>query len=91
MRVDQGRVVVLVLVVVGSMLELAERPAGVVVRDVIVIVGVDHPLVRVLVLHVTDHVLRRRRLLLQDAPPERGSTPRIGVRAHRPVCCRPIA
>ena len=41
--VNQGRVVVLVLVVLGPMLELAQRAAGVVVRHVIVVVGMNVP------------------------------------------------
>ena len=46
--VDERRVVVLVAVVVRPMLERVEDAAGVVVRDVVVIVGVDRRRVRVL-------------------------------------------
>ena len=42
-RVNQGRMVVLVLVVLGPMLELAQRAAGVVVRHVIVVVCMKVP------------------------------------------------
>ncbi len=42
-RVNQWRVIVLVLVVLGPMLELAQWAAGVVVRHVIVVVGVNVP------------------------------------------------
>jgi tRNA pseudouridine-54 N-methylase len=38
--VDDRRMVVLVLVVMGPVLELAERATGVMVRDVIVVMGV---------------------------------------------------
>jgi hypothetical protein len=55
--VDERRVVVLVFVVVRSMLELAERPTLVVVRDVVVIVRVHGSRVRVFVLYVTRHAL----------------------------------
>ena len=41
--VNQRRMVVLVLVVLGPMLELAQRAAGVVVRHVIVVVGMKVP------------------------------------------------
>jgi hypothetical protein len=65
--VDERRVVVLVLVVMGPVLEFAERAAGVVVRDVIVVMGMDRRRVGVLVLHVADDTLGGARL--QDAPP----------------------
>jgi hypothetical protein len=55
--VDERCVVVLVLVVVGSVLELTKRSTGVVVRDVVVIVRVHGSLVRVFVLDVTRHAL----------------------------------
>ena len=50
MAMDERRVVVIVAVVVRAVLELAERPTGVVVRDVIVIVGVHLRRMRVLLL-----------------------------------------
>jgi hypothetical protein len=56
-RVDHLRVVVGVLVVRTPVLELAERPTGVVMRHVVVVVGVDDGLVGVLVLHVADDAL----------------------------------
>lgn len=65
--VDERRVVVLVLVVVATVLELTERPTGVVMRDVVVVVRVNRRRVRVLILHVADDTLRGARL--QDAPP----------------------
>jgi hypothetical protein len=55
--VDERSVVVLVLVVMRPVLELAERPTGVVVGDVIVVVRVDRCRVSVLVLDVTRHTL----------------------------------
>ena len=48
--VDEWRVVVVVRVVVRPMLELATEPAGVVVRDVVVIMGVDLGRMRMLLL-----------------------------------------
>jgi hypothetical protein len=65
--VDERRVIVLVLEVMGPELELAERTARVVMRDVVEIVGMDHRRVNVLVLNVADDTLCRTRL--QDAPP----------------------
>jgi hypothetical protein len=53
-------VVVLVLVIVGSVLELAQNPARVMVRDVVVIVGVHDRRMGVFVLFVADHVLTSR-------------------------------
>jgi hypothetical protein len=76
--VDQARVVVLVLVIVGPVLELAERAARVVMRDVVVVVGVDRRGMSVLVLHVADDTLRGA--CLQDAPPQRATS-----RGHRPL------
>jgi hypothetical protein len=67
--VDERRVVVLMLVVMGPVLEFAERAAGMVVRDVIVVVGMDRRGVGVLVLHVADDALGGA--CLQDAPPRR--------------------
>jgi hypothetical protein len=57
--VDERRVIVVVLVIVGPVLELAERPTGVVVGDVIVVVRVHDPWVGVLVFDVTRHPLHR--------------------------------
>jgi hypothetical protein len=56
--VDERSMVVLVLVIVGPVLELAQRTARVVVGDVVVIVGVDDAAMRVLVLDVANHVLQ---------------------------------
>jgi hypothetical protein len=56
-RVDEGGMVVLVLVVVGPMLELTERATGVVVRDVVVVVRMHGRRVRVLVFDVTRDTL----------------------------------
>jgi hypothetical protein len=50
MTVDQGRVVVLVAVVMGSMLELAQRSTGVVMGNVIVVVAMGLGRVGVLLL-----------------------------------------
>jgi hypothetical protein len=47
--VNQRRMVVLMLMVLGSMCEFAQRAAGVVVRHVIVVVGVNVRRMRVLV------------------------------------------
>ncbi|MBA3689768.1 MAG: hypothetical protein H0W81_13240 [Chloroflexi bacterium] len=58
--VDQRRVIVLMLMVMGSMLELAHGTAGVVVGHVIVVVGVNVGRVRMLVLFVAHHVLTSR-------------------------------
>jgi hypothetical protein len=58
-RVDDPCVVVIVLVVVGPMLELTEWATGVMVADVIVVVRMHDPWVRVLVLDVTRHPLHR--------------------------------
>ena len=58
--VDQRRVIVLMLMVMGSMLELAHETAGVVVGHVVVIVGVNVGRVRMLVLFVAHHVLTSR-------------------------------
>jgi hypothetical protein len=66
--VDERRVVVLVKVVPRAVLELAEYTTGVVVRDVIMVVGVNHRLVGVLALLVTGDPLGRGRLL-HDRPP----------------------
>jgi hypothetical protein len=55
--VDEGRVVVVVLVIVGPVFELAERPTGVVMRHVIVIVDVNDARVCVLVLDITRDAL----------------------------------
>jgi len=63
---DGRGVVVLVLVIGGSMLELAERATRVVVRDVVVVVGVEHRDMRVFVLDIAGYSLGR---LLHDAPP----------------------
>jgi hypothetical protein len=57
--VDERGVVVLVLVIVGAVLELAERPAGVVVRHAVVIVRMHDRRVRMLVLEVTRGTLHR--------------------------------
>jgi len=66
MSVHEGGVVVIVLVVVGAVLELTERTAGVVMGDVVVVVAVDGRRVRVLVLDVAYNALVCR---LQGAPP----------------------
>ena len=58
--VDQRRVIVLMLMVMGSMLELAQGTAGVVVGHVVVVVGVNIGRVRMLVLFVAHHVLTSR-------------------------------
>jgi hypothetical protein len=60
--VDESRVVVVVLVVVGSMLELPEDPTGVVMRHVVVVVGVDDAGVGMLMLDIADDALHRLRL-----------------------------
>jgi regulator of RNase E activity RraA len=57
---DQRRVVVLVLVVVGLVLELAEHPTRVLVGDVIVVVGMDHGVVGMLVFGIARDVLHDR-------------------------------
>src|SRR6266487_381501 len=67
-RVDERRVVVLVLVIVGPMLELAERSVRMVMGDVVVIVGVDDTVVGMLIAHVPDDPLQRAGLR-QGAPP----------------------
>jgi hypothetical protein len=56
-RVDERGVVVLVLVVVGPMLELAERATGVVMRNVVVVVRMHGRGVGVFVFDVTRHPL----------------------------------
>jgi hypothetical protein len=61
--VHQRRVIVLVLVVMGPMLELAEQVARVVMGHVVVDVGVHHGLVRMLVLGIAHHALHDRTLL----------------------------
>jgi hypothetical protein len=65
--VDERRVIVLVLVVVGPVLELAERAARVVMRDVVMVVGMHRRRMGVLVLNIANDTLRGARL--QDAPP----------------------
>jgi hypothetical protein len=64
MGMDQRAVVVFALVIVGSMLELTEDPARVVVRDVVVVVRVHDAWMGVLVLFVADDMLAGDRLLL---------------------------
>jgi hypothetical protein len=61
--VDERGVVVLVKVITGAVFELAEHTTGVVMRHVVVVVSVDDPPVRMLVLLVTDDPLDRLRLL----------------------------
>lgn len=58
--VDQRRVIVLMLMVMGSMLELAHETDGVVVGHVVVVVGVNVGRVRMLVLFVAHHALTSR-------------------------------
>src|SRR5687768_10188596 len=67
MSVDERCVIVFVLVIVGAVLELAERAARVVMRHVVVVVGMDRGRVLVLVLDVAYDTLCGARL--QDAPP----------------------
>jgi hypothetical protein len=69
MRVDERGVIVLVLVIVGAVLEFAERSARMVMRDVVVVVRMDRGRMRVLVFDVAHDTLCRARL--QDAPPSR--------------------
>jgi hypothetical protein len=59
MGVDEWGVVVLVYVVPGAVLELAERAARVVMAHVIVIVGVNHSRMRMLMLFVANDTLDR--------------------------------
>jgi hypothetical protein len=73
---DELRVIVLVLVVRGAVLELAQDTARMVVGDVVVIVGVDDIGMGMLVRDITDDVLHR--CLSQGAPPE--------VRVHGRPC-----
>ena len=61
--VDERRVVVLVAVVVRPVVELAKRPAGVVMGHVVVVVRVDDTGMRMLVLRVAHHALHDRALL----------------------------
>ena len=73
MGVDERRVIVFVLVVVGLVLEFAQRAARVAMRDVPVIVSVHGRLVRVFVLRVSHDALSSG-LLLHCAPPRRTSS-----------------
>jgi hypothetical protein len=67
-RMDEWRMVVVVLVIVRLMGELAERAARVLVGDVVVVVRVDDAAMRVLMLDVADNALDRDRWL-HGAPP----------------------
>ena len=58
MRMQHRRVVVPVAVVLRPMLELTQQPAGVMVRDVVVVVIVKLGIVAVLMLRVARHALR---------------------------------
>ena len=60
--VDESRMVVVVLVVVGPMLEFAEDPTGVVMRHVVVIVGMDDAGVSMFMFDIADDALHRLRL-----------------------------
>jgi hypothetical protein len=64
--VDEGRVIVLVLVVMRAVLELAAQAANVVMRHVPVIVGMDLGLVLMLMFLVADDLLARRRVYCHD-------------------------
>jgi hypothetical protein len=66
--VDQRSVVVLVNVVVGLVPKLAQRAVGPDVRDVVVIVAVDDPVVNVRIVDLPLDVLRGGRLI-QASPP----------------------
>jgi hypothetical protein len=66
--VKDGGVVVLVGVVVGLMLELAGGVAQVAVRDVIVVVVVEHRRMAVLFANITQHLLVDASVR-QDSPP----------------------
>jgi hypothetical protein len=61
---DERGVVVFVLVVVGAVLELAQHPTGMVMRNVIVVVRMHDHGMGVLVFLVADYVLTGDRLLL---------------------------
>jgi hypothetical protein len=74
--VDQRRVIVLMLMVMGSMLELAHETDGVVVGHVVVVVGVNVGRVRMLVLFVAHHALTSRRGRAGCARGQRRSTAR---------------
>src|SRR5678816_661637 len=81
--VDHRRVVV--LVVGGPVLELAQRPARVVVRNVVVVVGVEHGHMGVLVLDIARYALNG---LLHDEPPRLPCAAGQAGSPPRPRCCR---
>jgi hypothetical protein len=68
MGMDERGVVVLVLVIVGSVLELSEHAARVVVGDVIVVMSVSDGCMRVLVVNVANDVLGRACWLQGSTP-----------------------
>jgi hypothetical protein len=59
-RMHERRVVVLMHVVAGAVLEFAEHAAGVVVGHVVVVVGVNQRAMRMLVLDIPHNALDRR-------------------------------
>jgi hypothetical protein len=71
--VEERSVVVLVNVVTATVLERAERTAGVVVGHVVVVVGVNDAGMRMLVLDIIDDALHRLPLSHRPAPPQRNS------------------
>jgi hypothetical protein len=75
---DEQGVIVVVLVIVGAVLELAEWPACVVMRDVIVVVRVDDRGVGVLVLEIARDALHR--LLSHGRSSGGGVSPRLARR-----------